>query len=139
MERLPFLAYAVAGGAIWGGVLVGVGYALRDQLEIIGRMFGELGAFAIALLGGGLALYLGFKVLQRQRFIRALRAARISPEELEMRISANEPVEIIDLRHAIDFASDPFIIPGARRFTPEDLESRDDDIPRDREIVLYCT
>jgi len=139
MERTPFFAYAVTGGLLWSGVLIGVGYALRDQLGVIGAMLAELGGFSVVLLGGGLVLYVGFKVLQRHRFIRALRGARISPLELRDQLETSEPVEVVDLRHPIDFATDPYLIPGARRMEPEELELRHSEILRDRDIVLYCT
>jgi membrane protein DedA with SNARE-associated domain len=139
MGRLPFFAYALAGALLWSGVLVGAGYALRDQLEVIGAMLVELGGFAVVLLGGGLAVYVGFKILQRHRLIRALRTARITPHELQAQLSGDEPVEIVDLRHPVDFATDPYLIPGARRVAPDDLEEHHADIPRDRDIILYCT
>jgi membrane protein DedA with SNARE-associated domain len=139
MERTPFFAYAVTGGVLWSGVLIGAGYAMRDQLGVIGAMLAELGGLAVVLLGGGLALYLGFKVLQRRRLIRALRGARISPLELRDQLEKNEPLEVVDLRHPIDFATDPYLIPGARRMEPEELDLRHAEIPRDRDIVLYCT
>ena len=49
------------------------------------------------------------------------------------------PVEVVDLRHPIDFATDPYLTPGARRVEPEELEHRHAEIPRDRDIFLYCT
>jgi membrane protein DedA with SNARE-associated domain len=139
VERAPFFAYATMGGLIWSGVLIGTGYALHDQLSVIGAMLAELGGFAVVLLGGGLALYMAFKLIQRQRFIRTLRGARISPLELRDMLEMSEPIEVVDLRHPIDFATDPYLIPGARRMEPEELEHRHAEIPRDREIVLYCT
>lgn len=139
MERTPFFAYAVTGGLLWSGILIGAGYALRDQLGVIGVMLAELGGFAVVLLGSALALYLGSKALQRQRFIRALRGARISPLELRDKLETSEPVEVVDLRHPIDYAADPYVIPGARRMEPEELEHRHAEIPRDRDIILYCT
>jgi hypothetical protein len=30
-------------------------------------------------------------------------------------------------------------VPGALRFAPQDLETRHREIPRDRDIILYCT
>jgi len=33
----------------------------------------------------------------------------------------------------------PYAIPGAVRIAAEDLEQRHPDLPRDREIVLYCS
>lgn len=70
---------------------------------------------------------------------RALRAARISPEELKRRLDAGEAMAIIDLRHPLDFLADPRVIPGATRMNPDEVESRHQEIPRDRDIVLYCT
>ena len=138
-ERAPFFAYAVAGAFLWSAILIGAGFALRDQLEAIGQQLLELGGLAVVLLGGGLALYLGLKIIQRQRLIRSLRGARISPFELRDQLGAAEPVEVVDLRHPIDFASDPHLIPGARRMEPEELAHRHAELPRDRDIVLYCT
>jgi rhodanese-related sulfurtransferase len=48
-------------------------------------------------------------------------------------------VVVVDLRGALDFAADPRTIPGALRVSAEELAERHDLIPRDREIVLYCT
>ena len=72
-----------------------------------------------------------------QTELRSVRVADMRPihDQLEM----EEPVEVVDLRHPIDFATDPYLIPGARRVEPEELEQRHAEIPRDRDIVLYCT
>jgi membrane protein DedA with SNARE-associated domain len=139
MQRLPFFAYAAVGALLWSAVPVAAGYALRDQLGVVGSMLEDLGGLAVVLCGAGLALYVCFKVLQRHRLIRALRGARISPLELRDQLENRESVEVVDLRHPIDFASDPYVIPGARRFEPEELDQRHAEIPRDRDIVLYCT
>ena len=139
MARLPFFAYAVAGGVSWAAVLLGVGYALRDQIGALGTMLGDLGARALPLLAGGLAIYIAYKLIQRQRFIRRLRVSRVTPAELSQQLAGGERVEVVDLRHALDFATDPYRIPGARRLAPEEIEARHEEIPRDRDIVLYCT
>jgi rhodanese-related sulfurtransferase len=65
--------------------------------------------------------------------------ARISPEDLRLKLEAGEEVVVVDLRGALDFAADPRTIPGALRLSAEELADRHDLIPRDREIVLYCT
>jgi rhodanese-related sulfurtransferase len=54
-------------------------------------------------------------------------------------MTAGENPYIIDLRHPLDMLVDPRIIPGATRMTPDELSSRYTEIPRDREIILYCT
>ncbi|HEY2340901.1 MAG TPA: rhodanese-like domain-containing protein, partial [Steroidobacteraceae bacterium] len=46
---------------------------------------------------------------------------------------------IIDLRHPLDVLTDPEVVPGALRIGPDELKLHRDEIPQDREIVLYCT
>jgi rhodanese-related sulfurtransferase len=46
---------------------------------------------------------------------------------------------IVDLRQPLDIEIVPYVIPGALRMAMEELEERHQEIPRDREIVLYCS
>jgi hypothetical protein len=46
---------------------------------------------------------------------------------------------IVDLRTELDVQTTPYVIPGALRISPGDLERRHNEIPRGVEIVLYCT
>ncbi len=70
---------------------------------------------------------------------RRERLRGISPEELKHALDAGEPIAVVDLRHPLDFLPDPRVIPGAIRIRPEEIGTRHDEIPRDREVVLYCT
>ena len=54
-------------------------------------------------------------------------------------MDAGDEVVIVDLRGPLDFQSDPLVIPGALHLAPEVLEEGEPPLPRDREIVLYCT
>src|SRR5215813_6842121 len=38
----------------------------------------------------------------------------------------------------LDHVAAPYTIPGARRISPEELEQRHHDIPRDRDVILFC-
>ncbi len=64
---------------------------------------------------------------------------KITPEELKRALEAGEALAIVDLRHPLDFLPDPRIIPGAIRMSPHEVTTRHAEIPRDREVVLYCT
>jgi uncharacterized protein (DUF58 family) len=94
-----------------------------------------LGIVLVALL----ALYILWHVWQRQRFLRKLRIARITPEELLRKIEAGEEVIIVDLRNPLDVETEGHKLPGALRMAPDELEERHQEIPRDRDIILYCT
>ena len=73
-----------------------------------------------------------------RRFLRKLKIARITPEELKEKIDAGEDILIVDLRHALDFDANPETIPGALHVDAAELEEASEVIPRDREIVLFC-
>jgi len=71
--------------------------------------------------------------------LKKLVASRLEPEELKNMLDAGEAVYIVDLRHPLELLPDPFTLPGALHFSPEALTARHREIPRDRDIVLYCT
>lgn len=138
--KLPrFLLYDIAGTLLWAGTFAGLGYLFSNQLEAVARRASELGGWALALILFALVAYVGWKFFQRQRFLRSLRVARILPDELQQKLAAGEEVLVVDLRHAVDFEADPFTIPGAHHLDAEELENHHDAIPRDRDIILYCT
>ena len=77
--------------------------------------------------------------ISRRRFLRKIRIARITPEELKSRMDAGEDVLVVDVRDRVDFEAEPKIIPGALHMTIEEMDARHREIPRERDIVLYCT
>jgi membrane protein DedA with SNARE-associated domain len=139
MRWSRFLLYDGAGSFVWAGSYLGLGWWFSGELERLTAPLRRLGAGAATVVLGVLAAYVLWKYAQRQRFLRDLRVARISPEELHQKILAGEDVVIVDLRQSLDFGQDPRTPPGALRMTVEELASRHAEIPRDREIVLYCT
>ena len=124
---------------LWVGLYVGLGFALHDQLAEAALLAQRLGGWALVIAGAAFAVYLAIKVIRRQLFLRELRIARITPEELAAKLSANEPVLVVDLRHELELQGQPKMIRGALRVTPADLEQGRVTIPRDREVVLYCS
>ncbi len=139
MRLSRFLLFDGVGALAWAGAFAGMGYLFSDQLEQLAAYVLRLGASLAGILAGCLAVYILWKYAQRHRFLRQLRIARITPEELKRRLDDGENVMIVDLRHSLDFEAEPHFIPGALRLSPEELERRHHEIPRDRDVVLYCT
>jgi len=139
MSVARFLAWDAAGSLIWAGSYLTVGYLFSPELGRFGHYAARLGAALVVLLAAALAVYIGYKYHQRRRFLRDLRVSRISPEELLEKIEGGEQLFIADLRGAADFETDPSVIPGAVRVLPSELDARHEEIPRDRDIILYCT
>ncbi len=140
--RMPlgrFLLFDGLGALLWVGVFTGLGMLLGPQLEWLASQMAATGRWMLLILFGGFAGYIGWKWVARRRFLRRLRIARISPEDLKQKLDKDETVMIVDLRSAVDFAVEPVVIPGALRIEVEDLARRHLEIPRDRDIVLYCS
>jgi len=132
-----FLAIDSLGIIIWSGAYLGVGYLFSNQVEEALGYAQRLGSGVLILLLGLLGAWILWKFIQRRRFLQKLEVARISPEELRVRLDAGEDLYIVDLRTARDNGSPS--VPGAVRLSAEDLAASSMQIPRDREIILYCS
>jgi membrane protein DedA with SNARE-associated domain len=137
MSVRNFLVYDGLGTLLWAGSFAGLGYIFGHQIfELMERALllgSRLGWLLLAWFG----LYLVWKYAQRQHFIHQLRIARIAPAELKARLDAGEEIAIVDLRHAVEFKGTT--IANAIRLAPEEIEHKHEVIPRDREVVLFCT
>ncbi len=132
-----FLAPDSLGIVMWSGAYLAVGLLFSDQIEDALGYAQRLGSGVVILLVGLFAAWILWKFIQRRRFLKKLAVARITPEELRDRMSAGEDLYIVDLRTTLDNDWPP--VPGAVRLSIEDLTSNSKRIPRDREIILYCT
>jgi membrane protein DedA with SNARE-associated domain len=139
MRPYQFLLFDASGVLLWASVYIGLGYVFTDQLEDVAKYALRLGQFLVVLLAGALAAYLGRKYYQRQKFLRELRIARITPMELKQILDSGELVQIVDLRHSIDFEAEPSTLPGAIHFEPKDIDKHLPEIAMDRDVILYCT
>jgi membrane protein DedA with SNARE-associated domain len=142
VSRTPFHRFVLVDGVgalVWAGCYEGLGYIFADQLEDVARLAVHLGRFLVVLLAGTLVAHLSRKYFQRQRFLRKLTIARITPAELKQLLDAGEAVQIVDLRHAQDYELEPSTLPGAIHLDPKDVDTLSGKIAVDRDVVLYCT
>ncbi|HVS89794.1 MAG TPA: VTT domain-containing protein [Candidatus Acidoferrum sp.] len=139
MRPRRFLLFDALGSLFWAGGYLSLGYAFSGEIERIAGRASALGGKLVILLIGALAAYITSKFIARQRFLRELRIARVTVDELKKKIDAGEELVIVDLRHSMDFEANPETIPGAFRMDAKDLQEKSDPLPRDREVILYCT
>jgi membrane protein DedA with SNARE-associated domain len=139
MRLRKFLLFDVLGSLLWVATYLGLGYLFSGQIERIAQSASKLGGGLLFLLVSCFALYMFYKFLLRRRFIRNLRVSRITVDELKRKLDAGEELSIVDLRHSLDFEADPETIPGAVHLDSDALTEKSDSLPRDRDIILYCT
>jgi membrane protein DedA with SNARE-associated domain/rhodanese-related sulfurtransferase len=133
-----FLLYDAIGALAWVAAFTVTGDVFSGELERVAARAAFLGEWLLAVVLGGFGGYILWKFYNRRKFLRKLKIARITPEELKGKLDAGEDVLVVDLRHSIDFDANPETIPGALHVDAAELEEAADVIPRDREIVLFC-
>jgi len=138
LHPLRFLLLDGLGTFIWVGILIFVGYKFGDELKALTIRTSGMGPGVGLLIPVGLAIYVVWKYLQRKRFLRRFAIARVTPEEVKQRLDGGEDLLILDMRHAVEFEAEPRTIAGAYPLSIEALEKQHHQIPRDREIVLFC-
>jgi membrane protein DedA with SNARE-associated domain/rhodanese-related sulfurtransferase len=139
MSYVEFLFFDALGAAAWFGILLAVGRLFGDALKRDPSLLNWAGRFSGALLVLGILAFFGARIIRRRMVLKELVSARLEPEELKRQLDAGEPVCIVDLRHPLELLPDPFTLPGAIHFSPESLAARHLEIPRDRDVVLFCT
>ena len=134
-----FLFFDGIGATLWVGATLTLGVFFGDLLKRNPRMLDWAGNFSGALLVLGILGFLVGRIVRRRMVLKEMAASRLEPQELKQQLDAGDPVYIVDLRHPLELIPDPFTLPGAVHFSPDALAARHLEIPRDRDIVLYCT
>ena len=109
-----FIVYELVGALAWSAAWMGLGYVFTDLIEQLAAEASRLGGMSVLVPLGFLAAYLATKFVQRRRFLRSLRMARISPEELKQRLDEGKVTMVVDLRTSVDVQARPYAIPGSR-------------------------
>ena len=135
LRTRQYLLYNGAGTVLWVGSGIGLGYVFSNQLEEAVSMIGTLGSTMALILLGIVTGYVVYKVLHRYHVGRVM--PRVSAREVSEKIAAGEEPIIIDLRSR-DARKESPGMPGALPWSIEEVIARQRDLPRDRDVILYC-
>lgn len=139
MSLPAFLFFDGIGASLWMGTLLFVGRLFGNALKQDPSLLNWVGRFSGALLVLGIVGFFLARVYRQRVFKKRLVASRLEPEELMRQLELGEKVYIVDLRHPLELLAEPFTLPSALHFSPDSLAARHLEIPRDRDVVLFCT
>ncbi|GAC1364282.1 MAG: DedA family protein/thiosulfate sulfurtransferase GlpE [Acidobacteriaceae bacterium] len=139
-----FLLWDLAGSIVWTEAYLLSGRFFGDLAQRSTRFFGYLSHFALGIFVLLVLGFMAYRVWKNRRFLTDLRASRIEPEDLLQMLTVaaeqgNIPPFIVDLRHPLDYLPDPRVLPGSLRIGPKEIALHADSLPRDRDVILYCT
>jgi membrane protein DedA with SNARE-associated domain/rhodanese-related sulfurtransferase len=133
-----FLLFDLVAGVLWSSVGIGAGLIFYRQVDRVMAALAGLGGWAPVVGGILLAAFVGGKWLQRRRFYRSLRMARISVGELKRLVDVGANPVVFDVRMATARERDPQRIPGAIAFDVSQVDAFVAELPDEREVILYC-
>ncbi len=139
LRLATFCLFDGIGAALWAGSSMMVGWLLGDQIEAIVDWMGRMGGYAAAAIVVLVAAYMTFKWFERLRFLSQLRAARVAVEEVYAMMTRGEEPIVLDVRSAAALGIDRRRIPKAVLVDPDAPNDNLADLPRDREIIVYCS
>jgi membrane protein DedA with SNARE-associated domain/rhodanese-related sulfurtransferase len=139
MSWWRFISYSTLGSTAWVGVALLGGMLFRHQIEQMLPRLASVGISVALVLGVVVAVYIAYKWWERVRFYSMLRMARISVSQLYELMDAGAAPLIVDVRSSTALGLDPRRIPGAIHIPLLEVEQYVRDLPRDREVVAYCT
>lgn len=139
MQFGRFIVFSAVGAALWVGAALLAGALLRAQIERLLPQVAQVGGTAAGLLLLLLAGYITYRWWERRRFLAALDMARISVEELRRQIEQGDAPVIVDVRNTTAQTLERHRIPGAVQVPVQDAARHLSELPRDREIILYCS
>ena len=76
---------------------------------------------------------------KRTRDRRKLERYTIAPETLYALLTSSQEVLVFDVRLPLDMLADSVTIPGAQWFAPEEVRANPSLLPKERDLVVYCT
>jgi membrane protein DedA with SNARE-associated domain/rhodanese-related sulfurtransferase len=134
-----FILLSTVGAGLWVGSGLIAGMLFQSQIDRLLAHLDRIGSVAGLVAAGLLAAYIAFKWWERTRFYKSLKMARINVEDLYGLMQSGAAPIIIDVRSPTARALEPRFIPGALHVPLENIGQHLGHLPRDRDIILYCT
>ena len=118
-----------------------VGYLSRDFLAAILRGFHAAGLAMEVVVVAALVVYAIYRVVQYYKHKMYRVVPRIQVQELAARLASEDAgrVLIVDVRSHGYYDSGSARIKGSIRIEPNNLEEEIKNLPKDKDIYLYCT
>ena len=138
MSWKRFLSYDVGASLIWTLVFLAVGVVFAGQIVVVLDFMTQFGTIAGVAIVIALATMIIYRYLRRRWMLSDRYAPRIAVNELRELIRRGEAPIVIDVRSSVAMLQDGRRVPGAIVATLAQLPTTATELPRDREVVLYC-
>jgi membrane protein DedA with SNARE-associated domain len=136
-----FLQLDLAGSLLYSVTYLFIGYLSRDFLVAVLRGFHAAGRAMEAAIIIALVVYAIYRASQFHKYQDYRLVPRVQVQELAARLAAEGEgkVQIVDVRSHGYYDVGAERIRGSIRIEPNNLEEEIKNLPKDKDIYLYCT
>lgn len=134
-----FLRLDLAGAMLYSLAYLGLGFLSRDFLAATLKSIHEAGRVMEAIVVVTLLVYAIYRIAHGMKYRRYRVVPRIQVAELGARMAAGDPVLIVDVRSHGYYDQGAERIFGSIRIEPNNLDEEMKNLPKDKDIYLYCT
>jgi membrane protein DedA with SNARE-associated domain len=141
MRFWQFLQLDLAGASLYALTYLLLGYVSRDFLAAIFRGFRTAGWAMEAVVLAAIVVYAIYRLVQYEKNKPYSVVPRIQVEELARRVASDDSsrVLIVDVRSHGYYDAGTARIKNSIRIEPNNLEAEIKNLPKDKDIYLYCT
>jgi hypothetical protein len=141
MRPLQFLRFDLTGASLYILAYGGLGFLFRDFLATITRSFQTAGHIFGEVLFSAALVYTGYRIwIYRKNLVYKV-VPRVQVEELARKLASDEAekVLLVDVRSHGYYDPETSRIKGSIRIEPNNLYEELKNLPKDKDIYLYCT
>jgi membrane protein DedA with SNARE-associated domain len=141
MRFWQFFRLDFVGASVYAFAYLLLGYLSRDFLAAILRGFHAAGRAMEAVVVAALVGYAIYRILQYRKHKMYRVVPRVQVQELAARLASEDAgrVLIVDVRSHGYYDSGAARIKNSIRIEPNNLEEEIKNLPKDKDIYLYCT
>ncbi|GAB4410140.1 MAG: hypothetical protein OHK0021_19750 [Bryobacter sp.] len=138
MSFREFITFDILGAALYASFYISLGYAFSPIIERVILHYENAGRLLAWVLLAVVLAYAAIRLYLNRR-AQAMGVPLASPRELASRMALGEDVIIADVRSHGYYDTNAQRITGSIRVEPNLLPSTLPNLPKDRDIYLYCT
>jgi membrane protein DedA with SNARE-associated domain len=141
MRFTQFVRLDLAGAVLYSVSYLAVGFLSRDVLVKVLKSFHEAGEVMEVIIVTALVVYTIYRVANAMKYRKYAIVPRVQVQELVAKLASEESirVQIIDVRSHGYYDVGSERIFGSIRIEPNNLEEEIKNLPKDKDLYLYCT
>jgi membrane protein DedA with SNARE-associated domain/rhodanese-related sulfurtransferase len=141
MRFVQFLALDLLGASIYAATWCGAGFLFSDFLSVLTNGYTEGSRILLWLVALAVAIYFGYHLRLMLKAESRTYVPRVSASEVARRFYSDlyNDMAVFDVRSHGYYSTKAFRVKGSLRLEPHTLLHRTESLPKDKEIIVYCS